>query len=99
MNFYVLVIDDGMDQMVTNKTGIFQLHGHANELLIGNIDPQLKIYHECDDKFWCERMIRINIPQNYVYNGYRAKRFYDIGTIELSSRLGGFEKQERVCFH
>lgn len=41
------VKDDLMGKMTTGKDGTFFLDASSNE--IGNIEPELKIYHDCDD--------------------------------------------------
>ena len=46
--------DDLLDQGYTNANGEFLLKGDTVELT--NIDPVLKVYHDCDDAIMVEYM-------------------------------------------
>ncbi|PIO64807.1 Transthyretin-like family protein [Teladorsagia circumcincta] len=39
--------DDVLDQVLTESDGVFKLSGFASELT--PIDPELRIYHDCND--------------------------------------------------
>ncbi|VDK47161.1 unnamed protein product [Anisakis simplex] len=87
--------DDLMDKGKSNADGSFELSGHVDE--ITPIDPKLNIYHDCEDGFMpCQRKISIMIPDKYISEGNVARKFYDVGSIELS---GKFKGETRDCFH
>ena len=44
----------------------------------------------------CQRKISIMIPDSYVFSGGNPDDVYDAGTIELSGKFSG---EERDCFH
>ncbi|CAD5208232.1 unnamed protein product [Bursaphelenchus xylophilus] len=89
-------VDDPMGQTVTDSNGTFLVYGHSSEFFFGNISPKINIDHECEDNWPCNRRIRIYIPETYVNEGDRVKRFYDAGVIELSGKFAG---EERDCLN
>ncbi|VDK47312.1 unnamed protein product [Anisakis simplex] len=75
--------DDLMAEGKTDSHGRFEISGHIAEMT--PIDPKLNIYHDCEDGWWpCQRKVSIMIPDGYITDGPRPKKFYDAGTIELS---------------
>ncbi|KAI6204971.1 hypothetical protein M3Y94_00739200 [Aphelenchoides besseyi] len=44
----------------------------------------------------CQRKITVKIPDSYVSDGKKPSKVYDAGTLELS---GKFKGEERDCIH
>ncbi|VDN40308.1 unnamed protein product [Gongylonema pulchrum] len=87
--------DDLIASGKTDTKGYFELRGHAAEFT--TIDPKLNIYHRCHGGVHpCHRKITVMIPDRYVSHGKTPKTIYDAGTIELS---GKFKGEERDCFN
>ncbi|CAD5216493.1 unnamed protein product [Bursaphelenchus okinawaensis] len=87
--------DDLLDDSKTNEKGEFNLSGSTSE--ITTIDPKINIYHDCEDGIRpCQRKMTIFIPDSYVSSGPHPKKIYDAGTIELSGKFPG---EERDCLH
>uniref|UniRef100_A0A914X7B2 Uncharacterized protein n=1 Tax=Plectus sambesii TaxID=2011161 RepID=A0A914X7B2_9BILA len=84
--------DDVMAQGRTDAQGQFTLSGDASELT--NIDPVLKIYHDCDDGVKPgSRKIKFKIPSSYITSGVTAKKTFDIGKINLEIEFEGEERE------
>ncbi|KHN76331.1 Transthyretin-like protein 5 [Toxocara canis] len=87
--------DDLMAEGKSDSQGNFELKGHTDEFT--TIDPKLNVYHDCEDALTpCQRKITIVIPDSYVSSGKTPKKIYDAGTIELS---GKFKGEERDCLN
>jgi len=83
--------DDVMAQGRTDAQGNFALSGDASELT--NIDPVLKIYHDCDDGIKPGlRKIKFKLPSHYISSGTTPKKVFDIGKINLEIE---FDNEER----
>ena len=83
--------DDVLDEGYTDGSGGFQLGGSTRELT--NIDPVLKIYHDCDDGIMPgQRKVKLRIPSQYITSGGVARRAFDVGVINLETI---FAKEER----
>ncbi|KAJ1348731.1 Transthyretin-like protein 5 [Parelaphostrongylus tenuis] len=78
----------------TNANGEFELKGYTEEFT--PIDPKLNIYHDCNDFKPCQRKFTIKIPDKYITSGKNPKAIYDAGTIQLSGKFPG---EERDCLH
>uniref|UniRef100_A0A914DE14 Transthyretin-like family protein n=1 Tax=Acrobeloides nanus TaxID=290746 RepID=A0A914DE14_9BILA len=88
-------LDDFMGESKTRGDGTFEVQGSSHEFT--SIDPKINIYHDCDDELTpCQRKISIMIPDSYVFSGGNPDEVYDAGTIELSGKFSG---EERDCFH
>ena len=57
--------DDELDSQLTDAQGNFELQGSTREMT--NIDPRLKIYHDCNDNL----VSRYNAKQS-KYNSFRV---------------------------
>ncbi|TKR67970.1 hypothetical protein L596_024033 [Steinernema carpocapsae] len=87
--------DDLMASGKTDADGRFSLQGYTSEFT--TIDPKLNIYHDCNDGIMpCQRKISIMLPDKYVSSGKEPKIFYDAGTMEMS---GKFKGEERDCLN
>uniref|UniRef100_A0A0K0F8W8 Transthyretin-like family protein n=1 Tax=Strongyloides venezuelensis TaxID=75913 RepID=A0A0K0F8W8_STRVS len=87
--------DDLMAKGKTDGSGFFELSGYTHEMT--TIDPKVNIYHDCNDGFMpCQRKFTIYIPDDYVFSGEHPTKYYDMGTLELSGKLKG---EERDCIH
>uniref|UniRef100_A0A0N4ZQJ9 Transthyretin-like family protein n=1 Tax=Parastrongyloides trichosuri TaxID=131310 RepID=A0A0N4ZQJ9_PARTI len=83
--------DDLLDQGYTDANGEFLLKGDERELT--NIDPRLKIYHDCDDGIKPgSRKVVFDIPYSYVTAGKVPKKTFDIGVLNMETV---FHKEER----
>ncbi|KAH7700079.1 Protein TTR-44 a [Aphelenchoides avenae] len=84
--------DDLMAKTNTDSNGDFQLSGSESE--IGNIDPWLKIYHNCNNKWSiCLRKIKYKIPSSYIASGDSVKQWFELGTINLEPKQPGEETE------
>lgn len=100
--------DDELDAGYTDSEGKFELAGDERE--ITNIDPELKIYHDCNKGINvglkvlvdfaklqpCPRKWVIGIPDNYITAGQTPKKYFDLGTVNLEVEL---EKEDHDCIH
>ncbi|CAJ0601420.1 unnamed protein product [Cylicocyclus nassatus] len=77
---------------LTNIHGFFTIKGKAKEF--SRINPYLKIYHRCMNDTRCRkfRMIRVEIPQDYVRTHTRPVQYFDLHTVELLTH-----KQSALC--
>ncbi|CAK5078612.1 unnamed protein product [Meloidogyne enterolobii] len=74
--------DDELDSAYTDNQGRFELSGSTMELT--NIDPELRIYHDCNMHVpLCKREWVIRIPDKYISSGTSAKRFMELGAVNL----------------
>ncbi|KHN75484.1 Transthyretin-like protein 46 [Toxocara canis] len=80
--------DDEMDSGYTDEHGEFSLSGDETELT--TIDPQLKIYHECNKGLNpCPRKWVISVPDKYITSGRIPTKTFDLGTVNLEVELDG----------
>jgi len=94
--------DDLMDEKRTNGTGHFTMDGFTRENT--NIDPLVKIYHDCDDALACQRRVMLYVPKKYINHGEQihtetniaSLHVFDIGVINLETHIYG---EDRDCFH
>jgi len=87
--------DDFMGETKTDSNGHFEVQGYSHEFT--SIDPKINIYHDCEDGLTpCQRKISIMIPDKYISSGEHPKSFYDAGSVELSGKYKG---EERDCIH
>uniref|UniRef100_A0A914M9B4 Transthyretin-like protein 46 n=1 Tax=Meloidogyne incognita TaxID=6306 RepID=A0A914M9B4_MELIC len=87
--------DDELDSAYTDNQGRFELSGSTMELT--NIDPELRIYHDCNMHVpLCKREWVIRIPDKYISPGTSAKRFMELGAVNLEVEL---EDESRDCIH
>uniref|UniRef100_A0A0N5B9V3 Transthyretin-like family protein n=1 Tax=Strongyloides papillosus TaxID=174720 RepID=A0A0N5B9V3_STREA len=90
-----LDIDDLIADTKSNMSGEFTVQGSHRE--ITSIDPKVVIFHNCNEVIGiCSRKITLKIPDSYITSGSTPSKIYDIGTLELS---GKFDGEERDCFH
>lgn len=74
--------DDLLSEGRTDKDGVFHLEGTEEE--ITDIEPKVNIYHNCQDEtVECLRKIEIAIPRDFIESGKKAKKVFDIGTLNL----------------
>ena len=103
------VLDVLLDERFTSEDGTFEMAGSKSE--VTTIDPKLNIYHKCNydgvccnpflinlSKWFqiCVRKISILIPPEYITNGEKPARTYNIGMINLASKFSG---QSTDCFN
>ncbi|VDM64376.1 unnamed protein product [Angiostrongylus costaricensis] len=72
-----LDVDDVLDECYTDASGRFFLTGSERELT--NIDPVVKVYHDCDDG------IVFYIPDAYISSGRVVKKVFNLGVINLQT--------------
>jgi len=84
--------DDEMARVRTNANGEFHLNGSASE--VGNIDPFLKIYHDCNDGAQpCQRKMKLRVPDKYIHRG-NGSETVDVGVLNLEVDV---RKEARDC--
>ncbi|EGT53018.1 hypothetical protein CAEBREN_06745 [Caenorhabditis brenneri] len=104
------ILDVLLDERFTSEDGTFEMSGSKSE--VTTIDPKLNIYHKCNydgvrfeeairynnpNSFQiCVRKISIMIPTEYITNGEKPARTYNIGEINLASKFSG---QSTDCFN
>ncbi|VDP21872.1 unnamed protein product [Soboliphyme baturini] len=86
-------VDDLMSETKTNSDGRFILQGQTSEAT--TIDPFLKIYHRCNCRKICRRLLKMKIPSSYIASGDKRPTTIDIGTLNLEVE---FHKDQRHCF-
>ncbi|KAL7070525.1 hypothetical protein ACQ4LE_010502 [Meloidogyne hapla] len=81
--------DDQLDSTRTDANGHFQVAGDEREMT--NIDPQLKIYHDCNKGLNpCPRKWTLNLPDKYIYSGRAPpKVYYEMGEVNLEVEIEG----------
>ncbi|GMT04428.1 hypothetical protein PENTCL1PPCAC_26602, partial [Pristionchus entomophagus] len=79
-----------MTEGTTGLGGMFDVEGTTNGFALNEttIDGTLSIYHACDEDAVKAakngyRRVNINIPEEYVNLGAKAKKPFDIGTLNL----------------
>jgi hypothetical protein len=70
--------DDLMGQSNSELHGSFYVEGYETE--ISNIDPEIRIKHDCRGKDEC---LKVEIPDDYISTGIHPHKIYDAGTIHL----------------
>ncbi|CAL2050497.1 unnamed protein product [Caenorhabditis brenneri] len=88
------ILDVLLDERFTSEDGTFEMSGSKSE--VTTIDPKLNIYHKCNYDGICVRKISIMIPTEYITNGEKPARTYNIGEINLASKFSG---QSTDCFN
>jgi len=84
--------DDLLDEKFTDARGFFHLDGTTRELT--NIEPELRIYHKCEDGMKpCRRRFVHRIPGEYIHSG-TAEKIYEFGTKDLAPVAEG---ETRTC--
>ncbi|KAL3106215.1 hypothetical protein niasHT_016902 [Heterodera trifolii] len=86
--------DDLMAEGFTDEKGHFLLEGFETE--ISDIEPKLNIYHNCNDEHPCQQKFSIVVPDNYITEGKRPQKIFDIGKLNLEGKFSG---QQRDCFN
>nr|CAD2181482.1 unnamed protein product [Meloidogyne enterolobii]CAD2200273.1 unnamed protein product [Meloidogyne enterolobii] len=87
--------DDLMDEGVTDEEGHFELSGSETE--VTDIEPKVNIYHNCNDELTpCLLKISIEIPDDYITQGSKPKKTFNVGTLNLEGKFSG---QTRDCFN
>ncbi|KAJ1349197.1 hypothetical protein KIN20_004666 [Parelaphostrongylus tenuis] len=77
-------LDDILDEGYTDGNGRFFLKGSERELT--NIDPVLKVYHDCDDSIVPgQRKLKFYIPDTYINSGREARKVFNLGVINLQT--------------
>ncbi|KRZ31707.1 Transthyretin-like protein 3, partial [Trichinella pseudospiralis] len=84
--------DDVMDEKRTNANGEFHVDGQTSE--ITDIDPVLKIYHDCHDGKPCQRRWKVEIPKRYIASPNKQPNVFELGTINLEAY---WHDEERNC--
>ncbi|CAI4230564.1 unnamed protein product [Auanema sp. JU1783] len=90
-----VVFDSFMAEDKTDSNGEFKLSGTETE--ISSIDPQVNIYHDCDDGWTpCQRRISFKIPDMYITKGTVANKPFNLGVMQLAGKYKG---ETRDCIH
>ncbi|KHJ93010.1 Transthyretin-like family protein [Oesophagostomum dentatum] len=83
--------DDVLDETYTDEGGAFYVTGTERELT--NIDPVVKIYHDCDDGILPgQRKVKFYIPDTYIYSGSKARHAFNLGYLNLETIFPGEER-------
>ncbi|CAI5453956.1 unnamed protein product [Caenorhabditis angaria] len=81
------VLDVLLDERFTSENGTFEMSGSKSE--VSTIDPKVNIYHKCNYDGFCVRKLSIEVPAEFVTNGEKPSRVFDIGQINLASKFSG----------
>lgn len=83
--------DDVMDSKETDGSGNFHLDGQTSE--ITDIDPILKIYHDCNDGIKPgQRRWKMDLPKKYIVKG-GAQKVVDVGILNLEPVMHEEERE------
>ncbi|CCD63515.1 TransThyretin-Related family domain [Caenorhabditis elegans] len=88
------ILDVLLDERFTKDDGTFEMAGSKSE--VTTIDPKLNIYHKCNYDGICVRKISILIPTEYITNGEKPARTFNVGELNLASKFSG---QSTDCFN
>ncbi|CAI4231385.1 unnamed protein product [Auanema sp. JU1783] len=89
-----ITLDKLLDEKFSDRSGKFDMAGTKKEF--STIDPQVNIYHKCNYEGLCFKKITIKIPKNFVSEGTRAEKTFDIGELNLA---GAFSGQTTDCLN
>jgi len=84
--------DDELDSTLSDAEGKFEVQGSTREMT--NINPRLKIYHDCNDNLPCQRKVKVIIPDEYINKGKTVIKWFNTGAIDLKLKFSG---EERSC--
>ncbi|KJH48725.1 Transthyretin-like family protein [Dictyocaulus viviparus] len=98
---------DDLNQMlaetITSKPGVFLLEGNTNGFPLNetNMEPSLSFYHTCDDDPTKVdkngyRRFNYHIPTDYVTKGPRARKTYDLGTLNIQLEFPGEKREKKI---
>ncbi|KAE9414473.1 hypothetical protein Angca_006200 [Angiostrongylus cantonensis] len=82
-----VVLDTLLDEKFSDSKGTFTLSGNKKELT--TIDPKVNIYHKCNYEGLCFKKISVKIPKNFVTEGEKADKVFDIGELNLAGAFSG----------
>lgn len=81
-----------MDSKVTDNSGNFNLAGQTSE--ITDIDPVLKIYHDCEDGIKPgQRRWKLDLPKKYIGKGAAQAKVVDVGILNLEPKMHEEERE------
>ncbi|CAI5452292.1 unnamed protein product [Caenorhabditis angaria] len=91
-----------IDEKITGPGGMFHVEGNTNGFPLNETDiqPVLSFYHHCDDdpkklEKTAFRRFNYNVPTTFVNQGEKAKKSYDMGTLNIQIEFPG-EKREKT---
>uniref|UniRef100_A0A1I8A052 Transthyretin-like family protein n=1 Tax=Steinernema glaseri TaxID=37863 RepID=A0A1I8A052_9BILA len=89
---------DILDDRVTTASGMFHIEANTDSLSVNQTEllPALRFYHNCDEdikKAKGFRTFSLNIPADYITIGRKARKTYDVGTLNLQVIM---PKEKRV---
>lgn len=88
-------IDDTIDTGKSDGQGNFVLKGETSEFT--DIDPVLKIYHDCNDGKPGQRRWVFELPKKYIRKGKSATPYIlDVGVFNLEIKP---RKEDRDLIH
>ncbi|CAI4226274.1 unnamed protein product [Auanema sp. JU1783] len=90
-----------LDESLTGPSGMFEVEGNTNGFPLNETDitPTVSFYHSCDEDAAKVtkngyRKFDYNVPYDYVTLGQKAKKTFDIGTMNLQVLFPG-EKHDK----
>ena len=105
-DYDTIVRADSMGQAVTNDEGFFEVEGEASDSRDNLIEPEIRIYHDCNNfanqginnRGVCQREWVFLIPPKYINRAPRARnsvqQWMNIGSINLELI---FPKEAQKC--
>ncbi|KHN74237.1 Transthyretin-like protein 46 [Toxocara canis] len=81
--------DDLMAVGRTSAEGKFELKG--TEIELTNIDPKLKVYHNCNNKWPCKRKTVFTISDKYIHAGREIDKWFELGVLNMETIFDGEE--------
>ncbi|CAD6193917.1 unnamed protein product [Caenorhabditis auriculariae] len=92
-----------VDEKYTGPGGMFHLEGNTNGFPLNETDmaPVVAVFHHCDDdpkkleKTGFRRFHYI-VPTDYVSQGAKAKKTYDIGKLNIQLEFPGEKREKKI---
>ncbi|KAF1750738.1 hypothetical protein GCK72_017289 [Caenorhabditis remanei] len=91
-----------LDEKYTGPQGMFHVEGNTNGFPLNETDlqPVISFYHHCDDdpkklEKTAFRRFNYNLPNSSVNTGEKAKKTYDMGTLNIQLEFPN-EKREKT---
>ncbi|CAB3398692.1 unnamed protein product [Caenorhabditis bovis] len=93
-----------LDEKFTGPQGMFHVEGNTNGFPLNETDlePVVSFYHHCDDdpkklEKTAFRRFNYNVPTTFVNQGEKAKKAYDLGTVNIQLEFPGEKREKKIA--